>query len=111
MNKPSESTFRIGASRPTMQTASFQCRTANLMLYRLYTTRCIACIRMRPAEAAYRNAQYKFFGIKARWVRKNRTVLAGSVPTEVHGNLRLRPLGGLKAILIYLHCSDLRFQS
>jgi len=44
------------------------------MLYRLYTTRRIACSRMSPAEAAYRNAQYELFGIKARWASKNGTV-------------------------------------
>lgn len=72
MNKPRKSTLRICASRPTTP-VSFPCRKANPMLYRLYTTRCIACSCMSPAEAAYRNAQYELFGIKARWVRQNRT--------------------------------------
>ena len=44
--------------------------TANPRLYHLYTSRCIAGFHMSPAEAAYRNAQYELFGIKARWVRK-----------------------------------------
>jgi hypothetical protein len=72
MNKPRKSTLRICASRPTTL-VSFHCSKANVLLYCLYTTRCIACSRMSAAEAAYRNAQYELFGIKARWVRKNAT--------------------------------------
>jgi len=72
MNMPRKGTLRICASRPTTF-VSFHRRKANVLLYRLYTTRCIACSRMSPAEAAYRNAQYELFGIKARWVRHNRT--------------------------------------
>jgi len=74
MNKPNkntENTFRIGTSRPPTQLANCHYRTANLMLYRLYTTRRIACSRMSPAEAAYRNTQYELFGIRARWVGRN----------------------------------------
>jgi len=66
MNKARKSPSR-SYTGPTAQMVNLHSRTANLMLYRLYTTRCIACSRMSPAEAAYRNAQYELFGIKARW--------------------------------------------
>ena len=65
-----------------MTFVSFHCRKANVLLYRLYTARCIACSRMSPAEAAYRNAQYELFGIKARWVRKNGTRKTIAIPAH-----------------------------
>ena len=55
---------------PAEQVVDLDCRTPNPMLYRLYTTRCISCSHMRPAEAAYRNARYGLFGIKARWLAR-----------------------------------------
>jgi hypothetical protein len=81
MTKPRKSTLRISASRPTTF-VSFHCTKANVLLYRLYTTRCIACSRMSPAEAEYRNAQYELFGIKARWVRRNGTRQTIRVPAQ-----------------------------
>ena len=72
MNKARKSTSRI-CTGSTVQLASLHCTTVNLVLYRLYATRVIDCSCMSPAEAAYRNAQYELFGIKARWVRKNGT--------------------------------------
>ena len=61
------------------------------MLYRLRTTRFITCSYMSQAEAAYLNAQYKLFGINARWVRESgssRKRLALSAPW-----VRLESLG------------------
>jgi len=81
MNKARKSPSR-SYTGPTAQMVNLHSRTANLMLYRLYTTRCIACSRMSPAEAAYRNAQYELFGIKARWVRKNGTRKTIPVPAQ-----------------------------
>jgi hypothetical protein len=81
MTKPRKGTLRISASRPTTF-VSFHCTKANVLLYRLYTTRCIACSRMSQAEAAYRNAQYELFGIKARWMRKNGTRKTIPVPAR-----------------------------
>ena len=70
-NKDTEITFRIGTSRPPTQSANCPYRTAKSMPYRLLTTRRIACSRMSPAEAEYRNTQYELFGIRARWVGRN----------------------------------------
>ena len=49
MNKPRKSTLRICASRPTTF-VSFHRRKANVLLYRFYTTRCIACSRSRSGR-------------------------------------------------------------
>jgi hypothetical protein len=73
------------------------------MLYRLYTTRCIASSRMSRAEVAYRNNRYELFGIKARWVGKNenrrrRQLSAASCRREAlrsNFNLRLSLEGDL----------------
>ena len=68
MNSDGKSTSKT-YSVPVAQLASFHCLGANVLLYRLYATRFIACSRMSPVEAAYRNAQYELLGIKARWAR------------------------------------------
>ena len=52
MNMPRKGTLRICASRPTTF-VSFHRRNANVLLYRLYTTRCIACSRSRARRSIH----------------------------------------------------------
>ena len=91
---------RTGRNRPTAARKDVHRRTAN-SLYRLYATRCIACYKMSPAEAAYRNEQYELLGIRARWIgeNENRRRIPASAPPlvgeAVRSNLHLqRPMRG-----------------